>query len=250
MRQYIIKAILSLFLILPIANFADEDPAERQIAELWTHEALFVSLGSYCGPAQFLHHCGMRKAAFPLDWVVSLDGETLIEMIEQDFLNFLNEAYYSAPFGSPPLHTSYHLEFRHDAYQAEEFMTKYRRRIERFRTLANYTGKVFFIRAALPLTAFNPRPYYLIQDDTEISDEYALRLYNALRNRFPNTNIGLIIINWEDNRSFEVERRLSDHILMVKADTFLPFHYFSTWISTFQEFLAKLLKEETFATIP
>src|ERR1700691_4435401 len=52
------------------------------------HETLFVGLGSYCLPASLFRSNGLRKAAFPLDWNISLDGEGLIEMLRDQFQNF------------------------------------------------------------------------------------------------------------------------------------------------------------------
>ena len=73
---------------------------------------LFVSLGSYCKPAHMLRFCNLRKVAFPFDWICSMDGNKLIEIIESDFNNFLNENFLIGyEHSGALLHTYYHLEF-------------------------------------------------------------------------------------------------------------------------------------------
>ena len=52
-------------------------------------EPLFISLGSTCTTAHMHRECGIRKAAFPFDWIVSFDSEKLIDILEENFLHFL-----------------------------------------------------------------------------------------------------------------------------------------------------------------
>jgi hypothetical protein len=51
-------------------------------------EPLFISLGSSCGPGHVLRHFEIREAAFPLDWLLSIDNEGLIAMLKDVFLYF------------------------------------------------------------------------------------------------------------------------------------------------------------------
>jgi len=197
----------------------------------------------------------MRQAAFPFDWIDSFDGEALIEMLKEDFLDFLNEDFLAWDFGGALLHTRYHLEFLHEGdWRGDQYVPnmqrlkpKYQRRVERFRELANYPGKVFFIRAAYIYSVTDPHRYYKFQDNIEISDTYALRLYGALKFRFPKLNMNLIILNSHDRQTIEEEGRLSDHILMIRSK---PLQDFSPLVPSFQEFFAKLCKEEALVNRP
>lgn len=255
------KIVLSLLLIYPVYHFGNHelqvDPLDSQIHELAPSEPLplFVSLGSHCGPAHILRACSMRQAAFPFDWIISFDGEALIEIIEQDFLDFLNEDYLDCNASGALLHTRYHLEFIHEGDWREDryvlnmeiFKPKYQRRINRFRDLGNFPGKVFFIRSAYSCMLMDPHRYYQFLDNIEISDAYALRLHEALKKRFPKTNISLIVTNGCDGEAFKDERKLSDDLVMIRVNYG---NYASILIPTFQEFFAKLQTEEALANRP
>src|SRR5690242_4485052 len=79
---------------------------EREISQ----EALFVSLGSTCITAHMHRECKIRKAAFPFDWIISLDGEKLIDILEEGFLHFLDPDVLQVS-GQALLNHYYHLEF-------------------------------------------------------------------------------------------------------------------------------------------
>jgi len=221
--------IFAIFLLLTSsALYGDiEDLDSMQFNEM-NAEPLFVSLGSHCGPAHMLRFCEKRQAAFPFDWIISFDGEALIKILEDDFWEFTNDAYFT-PFGPAGhlLHTYYHLEFLHDGnFNDTQFLasielmkSKYQRRIRRFRQIEAYPGKVFFIRQAFEYSNNDPHRYYKFKENIEISDEYSFRLYEALKRYFPQLNFCLIIINHHfDRDTFEIERRLSDHLFVVREN--------------------------------
>jgi hypothetical protein len=191
-------------------------------------DPLFVSLGSVCEVAHALKGCGVRKESFPFDWITSIDSEKFLQIIEEDFAQFFDESCL-CPARKDPwplLHTCYRLEFLHegmfreDLYAAsmEKFQAKYQRRVERFRKLADYPGKVVFLRTAYPHSLTDPHRYYSCADNVEINDEYAWRLYRALLNLFPQLDFTLLIINSYEGNDVCEEKRLNDRLIKVKSN--------------------------------
>lgn len=159
-------------------------------------ETLFVSLGSSCAPAHLLRDAGLRKSAFPFDWILSFNGERLIHLLQEDFQKFTYVTREGDIFYNP----WYELRFVHDGYDFQSFQSKYARRIARFRELDRWLGKVIFLRFAYPQSA------------PEISDEEALRLDAALRDYFPHLGYLLVILNLHDRIEVEKDKDLSDRI--------------------------------------
>jgi len=86
--------LLFTFILLTFSLRADLENIEGDDVNIsqFNREPIFVSLGSYCAPASLIRSSGFRKAAFPFDWNISLDGEKLIELLEDDFEHFLIRA--------------------------------------------------------------------------------------------------------------------------------------------------------------
>ncbi len=187
-------------------------------------EPLFVSLGSACITAHMHRECGIRKAAFPFDWILSCDGEKLINILEENFLHFLNSDVLSIAVGPALLNDYYHLIFLNEGdwedanYDIREFSKKCQRRIDRFRQLADYQGKVFFVRTAVPRGSYTPLDTWGIKETSEIGYEYADKLHQALKKYFPDLDFQLIIINKNDQSGFLIEEQSSSDILMVRID--------------------------------
>jgi tellurite resistance-related uncharacterized protein len=165
-------------------------------------DPLFISLGSFCGPASSIRSAGQRKAAFPVDWMLSVDGEKIIEMLDTDFVHFTNPRYLSPFVNGVLLNRHYHIEYSHEGVWTKEnffqnlspFQEKYQRRIERFKKLRQYQGGVYFIRSAWALST-HPNYAFSSPANLEISEEYAERLYAALQRYFPQVDVYLIIKN-------------------------------------------------------
>jgi hypothetical protein len=209
---------------------------EREISQ----EPLFVSLGSTCTTAHMHRECGIRKAAFPFDWIISFDGEMLIDILEEDFLHFLNPAVLRVS-GQALLNRYYHLEFLNEGdwedaeYNIRAFSEKCQRRIDRFRQLTNYPGKVFFVRTAYPYSLSDPHRIWKCKENIEISREYGDRLYQALKKRFPLLDFELLIMNGHEDPGFFIEEPLSDGISMVRLDG---------TIESYKAFYFKILSEK------
>ncbi len=205
--------ILSLFFAFGIL-FCNEPP-------------MFISLGSYCAPAYILKEMGLRKPVYPFDWILSIDGEKVIEILEDDFLHFLNPEYLiPAPKSELLTNTYYHLEFSHtkkskglpyylDNEEFEQFIASYERRIERFRNLKTYPGKVYFVRVPSALSTFAT---FKDEKNLEISEDYAVRLYNTLKKRFENLDLSVIIIN-QSKDVREVRKNITENIVIFSLST-------------------------------
>jgi hypothetical protein len=187
-----------------------------------SQEPLFVSLGSWCEVAHALKACEIRNAAYPFDWITSIDSERFLEVLQDDFHHFFDEAFLVVGGRDPGylLHTYYRLEFLHDGdfrdlTTMQKFKDKYQRRIERFRMLAEYPGKVFFVRTAYAGSTTDL--YYLCADNLEISDGYAWKLYRILQERFPKLDFTLVIINNDENHAVYEEKKLTEKLIKVRS---------------------------------
>ena len=161
-------------------------------------DPLFISLGSWCNVAINLKRNGMRKAAFPFDWIASVDCEKFLEIFTSDFKYFLDDNYLFIK-DSHIFNNYYNLEFPHDQCLPQEmaelwatFKDKYMRRIDRFRELEHYKGKVYFIRSSFGYSN-DPERHFKCAENISISDVYAWRLFHTLLDRFPQLDFTLII---------------------------------------------------------
>jgi len=158
-------------------------------------EPLFVSLGSNCEVAMQLRNHNVRTVAFPFDWLLTPSLPLLSLLLEEDFSSFLHpdDLIYLPSRGI--VNTRYQIYFRHekDLSFLVDIQTKYERRIQRFRALKHYEGKVYFLRAANGPGRVNP--------STIITPLEACNLYETLQKQFPKLHFQLIIINYLDNAS-------------------------------------------------
>jgi hypothetical protein len=191
--------------------------------------SLFVSLGSSCTVALQLRLHGLRKQAFPFDWLLTADGDRLAELIGNNFKDFLNEKYLikHPRVKNFLVHSYYHVEFRHDwshgfwkpdqySEALEQLKSKYSRRIERFKALNDFPGKVFFVRIDTP-NALGRKSYWQSEKALKIDHASALTLKHALQHRFPNLNFTLVIINHNGD---EEEMEIVDDIFFFNLSKF------------------------------
>lgn len=204
------KILQSIFLLFVICSFAF---AEEEINTFTfdSKEPLFISLGPECYVAGHLAQIGYRRASFPFDWLLTLDHSGVVELLDDNFKYFLDPSYYSLHTNGALINTYYHIEFRHE--HDNDFIGKYGRRIDRFRRLNNYSGKVFFMRESYA-GAESPSFYWPCKDVLNISSEHALELKRALKNRFPNLDFSLVIMNYCADRT---TMKITDDIIMVNA---------------------------------
>lgn len=229
MNFHIIRQCLCGLLFCLSFHVVEAHDGELEAVDIvGSQEPLFVSLGSTCQPAHMLRFCNLRKAAFPFDWIVSMDGEKLLEVLEDDFLRFLNDddlfVFPQDPY--PIFNSYYHFEHLHDGnwgagrYAENMVMmkAKYQRRIERFRQLAHYQGKVFFLRSAFVYSLTDPHRFYKFAENLELTDDFSLRLYAVLKKKFPELDFTLVILNLHDGEGIVEERRLLENLVKVRVN--------------------------------
>ncbi len=204
--SWVNKVAAGLCLIISSCILKADEIESRTISLNALTSPLFVSLGADCLTASMMQLFGKRQAAFPLDWLVTMDDEGLIHLLNNNFQDFTNRAHLIAhPINSDKLvHYHYHIEFVHDwtsdywqktRYQEEfeKFQIKYQRRIERFQQLANYKGKVIFIRLLRPVH-LPPELFWFDFSPNEDEKDYSFSLYAALRRLFPHLDFKLIVV--------------------------------------------------------
>ena len=101
----------------------------------------YISLGGDCIPAISLRNLGLRKEAYPFDWVI-LHNDTIATFLLNDFEDY--HTNLAMNWNRWIKNTKHEVEFPHDydtttdegwREQIESVNEKYQRRIERFRDL-------------------------------------------------------------------------------------------------------------------
>lgn len=225
-RTHCLFIALTCSLSLNLAYSDDLEEAEKANLHELIQEPIFVSLGSYCDTAHIMRACEIRKAAFPFDWITSLDSEKFLAILQEDFAHFLDRKSL-LPMNKDPgplLNTYYHLEFLHEGDfrdvlyfpNMKKLQSKYQRRIERFRALREHQGKVVFLRSAYRFSTTDPHRVYYCADNIEISDAYAQRLYSVLKAYFPKLDFSLIVINTANATNVFEATRLSNNLIKIR----------------------------------
>ena len=100
-----------------------------------------ISLGHFCSPAMEFERLGCRKYSFPFDWLITPDFNIVIDLIENNFADFLNEEYLYQIKQYPSYYRNikYNIDFYHDFSplksfdsQISEVSEKYQPRNQRF----------------------------------------------------------------------------------------------------------------------
>lgn len=147
----------------------------------------FVSLGSTCEICHVLRETGLRTVAYPFDWITTIDAPGFLNILREDFKHFLDTSCLQPvnkdPF--PLLNVYYKTEFLHDGRFNKEildtsmadFQSKYERRIQRFRDIANHKGKVVFLRHAYKYSLTDPNRVFFCEDNLEITVQWSCSIF-------------------------------------------------------------------------
>jgi len=177
-------------------------------------------LGSYCEVALQLRYHNLRKEAYSFDWLETLSNESIIGILDNDFEGFLDDQYYVSHPKYPFVieNTLHEFEFRHEEpdeknkqdpevfeRQFEKISNKYKRRIQRFRDIKNYKGKVIFIRSAFDFNN-EKNPYWGDPSQAFVTAAQAQNLKNCLERYFPDIDFLLVIINHADQEEQGLSR--------------------------------------------
>lgn len=195
MKNSIIRffiSFISILCILQIENLSSLEQNgnfdEERISPGPEQKNLFVSLGSSCPVALGLRRNGLRVAAFPFDWLYFRSHEGFLKVLKEDFLFFTEKEHFNGI-----LNSYYDILFMHDSISFDpesEMQSKYNRRINRFRQLKQYPGKVFFIKTFWTEQAS--------ASEFHENTERAKTLKIALDQYFPLLNFTLIIASFPD----------------------------------------------------
>lgn len=169
-------------------------------------QPLFVSLGSTCHVAIALRALGLRDAAYPFDWVITSHLQPITSIIDDDFQHFTDPDHFVLRKGVPAyINTFYSLGFPHD-FKAEEqitssidaltdwmsFKERYDRRVERFRSLRDYPGKVYFLRTMWG------NLFEGANGEFNENNSRTQLLRDTLKRYFPNLDFTLVIVSHPD----------------------------------------------------
>jgi hypothetical protein len=136
----------------------------------WTlpiNPVVILSIGGDCASASALRISGLRKAAYPFDWIVS-PFSSVYQAFKDDFKHFLETASLHIRSDNHGIIDYYGFQFVHDfptienndtnsihtetvlsnnwAEAIPEIQTKYNRRINRLRSVLHGTEPVVFVR--------------------------------------------------------------------------------------------------------
>ncbi|MBX7067147.1 MAG: papain-like cysteine peptidase [Parachlamydiales bacterium] len=213
------KTIYFLLLIAAALHSDVWDPDGTQDVPETQKEVLIISLGSHCLTASLIRNSGLRSAAYPFDWLLSLDNEGVVQMLDDDFAYFLDEEFLAPDSLLLPkahaeslVHLKYHVEFVHEGnfrsnclQNIQRVKEKYARRIERFKNLAHFPGTVYFVRCNYLDGQTDIHRSFKFSEIVDISDADAIRIHASLKKRFPELKFKLIIVN----QSSSMEERIS-----------------------------------------
>lgn len=207
-----------------------------------------VSLGSNCRVATWLRALKIRTQAYPFDWVESESLNELIQLIKNDFADYLKFERLAPSYNyfyNRIMDTTYKINFVHDfSFQGNErfsfanvddynhgiacfkqeykkFYAKYMRRIQRFRSLTKNYEQVIFVRTLV------------------VDQESAQKLSAALQLLFDNSEkIILIVIG--DKEEFK-----RDWLMKGIKNFYLPAEYLITdgYEAAFKQILQEVLRE-------
>lgn len=101
----------------------------------------YISLGYFCGVASELRRISLRKYSSPFDWLITASFQKVIELIDNQFKDFLSSDYLKVLDEEKLFYTNeyYYINFLHDFSQGKSFdeqidevREKFFRRIGRF----------------------------------------------------------------------------------------------------------------------
>ena len=130
-----------------------------------------ISIGGDCTIASVLREMGLRRAAYPFDWMFSIDFNSVLKSVEDDFQKFLDPDTLKVGKDKRVIENIYGINFVHDfptihhsaavsdseTHEWAEIRSdwrnfivpireKYQRRIERFKAALSGSDHVFLIR--------------------------------------------------------------------------------------------------------
>lgn len=174
---------------------------------------IFISLGSHCEPSQQLILNNLRSAAFPFDWLLTLNFPGFISLLQDDFRFLMDKRYLTQDASGVILNTRYQIDFRHELHDwtdydffkhHQEINEKYQRRINRFKQCNYNKGRAYFIRAAFDVN-LNPHLPTITADCTKVTRKQAEILKDILSKKFPKLDFYLVIVNYAEENAKDIK---------------------------------------------
>ena len=179
---------------------------------------LIVSIGEDCACTSYLRRFKLQKYSYPFDWLTHATFETRINLVINDFENFLN----IDDLKQMPKPEQFSVDEKHDYYENifngfyfwhdfpfntslqegfDAVKEKYERRIKRLYKEIDNADNVLFVW----FSRNNYQDYQLVE-----------KSYYELKNKFSNQNVFLLIL--EHSETDERTYLADNHILISKYD--------------------------------
>jgi hypothetical protein len=140
---------------------------------------IFIPIGVDCGNADFLRKIGLRKSAYPFDWIVTYNG--ISDIIKNDFIDYL-------PNNFDKFNNIYKIFLPHHLFPNDN--EKILRRIDRFKSILEKSNeKVIFIRKGHATHHHKENNMNIIKSDLDDAED----LDNLLKSNYPNLNYEIIV---------------------------------------------------------
>lgn len=180
------------------------------------------SLGEDCACTGYLRAQKLQEESFPFDWLTKASFDSRIELLINDFTDFINEEDFSILEKNPTSNTDQHYDyynnektgfyFYHDFPVGEDFKKafpsikeKYQRRIERLYNRINNANSVLVV---------------WLSRNKHIQNDNILRAHSELLNKFPNKIIDFLILENDSDKlhlEFDIQK-INDNIIKIKYD--------------------------------
>ncbi len=181
---------------------------------------IIYSIGRDCACAMYMKYSNLRACSGPFDWLTNADFETRIDLIVNDFQDFINQTDIRPLAKDPNMHNDdtcdYYQNIRNGFYYYHDFpvgialsksfpsvSAKYMRRIKRFYDNINKHKRVLLI-------------WFSHYHNT--SDDVLLDASKRICKKF-GKNIDLLIIEHADNIIKPIKRQIADNITKYNVHT-------------------------------
>ena len=181
---------------------------------------LAFSLGAACSCSQTLRAAGLQYASFPFDWLGHAPFINRIDALAADFAHWMDPpdiffvrdkpGYFNHICGNSRWGFEYHHDFPVGLpweSSLSDVQAKYRKRCGRMLSMLRQSKRVLAVYVDLP-------------DHPVIADSELLKAHGILASHFPNADIDLLYVGYQDGISFEdrMERNVGPSITSIVFD--------------------------------
>jgi hypothetical protein len=167
---------------------------------------MIVTIGNNCKVSEQLRHLGIRKEAYPFDWLLFDNHKKGIKLVT-DIMDLDNSdvEIFCQTHLTPPS-TEYNIRFPHDDTDSPDNLQKYIRRVNRFRNVFNISTYVILIYVSRDNT-FDDELYELYDKLSSLRKNVYLYSVNGFKNvikpeykdKIFSFNIGYVLRNGKND---------------------------------------------------